>query len=333
MTFRTRLFVNFMLALLLSVGLIAAGVTVVTRRAFDELNREHTEALLAQFQREFDRRRIEVAERVKGIADDGPTVRMAIDLSRPNADVSVYVNDAHGVSKSHQLDLLDFVNNDGTIISSQESPARFNYKMEWVTKPEDWPARGAFLTRLDTEAGPALALLSVATVRVGDRDLYVVGGERLGNEFLASLALPANMRALLYLNLDPEFQEANLLDAKGPAPDAQRFAPLVANEKSDPVERSTEIRWSIDPASAEIFQALPLLGRSKELLGVLFVGSSQRTVVMLERRIRWLALGVVAVGLLFGLMLSWWGAARVTRPVQKLAEGAQEVADGNWSAR
>ena len=218
MTFRTRLFVNFMLALLLSVGLIAAGVTVVTRRAFDELNREHTEALLAQFQREFDRRRIEVAERVKGIADDGPTVRMAIDLSRPNADVSVYVNDAHGVSKSHQLDLLDFVNNDGTIISSQESPARFNYKMEWVTKPEDWPARGAFLTRLDTEAGPALALLSVATVRVGDRDLYVVGGERLGNEFLASLALPANMRALLYLNLDPEFQEANLLDAKGPRP-------------------------------------------------------------------------------------------------------------------
>ena len=67
------------------------------------------------------------------------------------------------------------------------------------------------------------------------------------------------------------------------------------------MEQSTEIRWSIDPASAEIFHALPLLGRSKELLGVLFVGSSQRTVVTLERRIRWLALGVVAVGLLFGL--------------------------------
>jgi hypothetical protein len=95
-------------------------------------------------------------------------------LSRPNADVSVYVNDAHGVSKSHQLDLLDFVNNDGTIISSQESPARFSYKMEWVTKPQDWSALGPFLTKLDTENGPALALLSVATVRVGDRDLYVV---------------------------------------------------------------------------------------------------------------------------------------------------------------
>jgi two-component system nitrogen regulation sensor histidine kinase NtrY len=332
-TFRTRLFVNFMLALLLSVGLIAAGVTVVTRRAFDELNREHSDALLAQFQREFERRGKDVVDRVKGIADGEPTVRMAIDLSRPNADVSVYVNDAHGVSRSHQLDLLDFVSNDGTIISSQESPSRFNYKMEWVTKPEDWAARGAFLMKLDTEAGPVLALLSVATVRVGDRDLYVIGGERLGKEFLASLVLPSNMRALLYLNLTPDYQELNLIDSSGPAPDADRFEPLVEKEKTIPVEQNTKIDWTIDPASAEIFHALPLLGRSKELLGVLFVGSSQRTVVTLERRIRWLALAVVAVGLLFGLILSWWGAARVTGPVQKLAEGAREVAEGNWNVR
>jgi two-component system, NtrC family, nitrogen regulation sensor histidine kinase NtrY len=332
-TFRTRLFVSFMFALLLAVALIAAGVTIVSRRAFDELNREHSDALLAQFQKEFQRRGKDVVDRVKGIADAESTVRMAIDLSRTNADVSVYVNDANGVSRSHQLDVLDFVSNDGTIISSAESPARFNYKMAWVTKPEDWTARGAFLMKLDTEAGPTLTLLSVATVRVGDRDLYVVGGERLAKEFLASLVLPPNMRALLYLNLDPQFQETSLVDSSGPAPDANRFQPLVDSEISNPVPQTATIRWTIDPASAEVFHALPLLGRSKELLGVLFVGTSQRTVVTLERRIRWLALAVIAVGLLIGLMLSWWGAARVTRPVQQLAEGAHEVAQGNWSAR
>ncbi len=333
MTFRTRLFVSFIAALLLSVALVAAGVSIVTRHAFEELNREHSDALLAQFQREFQRRGKDVVERVKGIADAEATVRMAIDLSRPNADVSVYVNDAHGIARSHQLDILDLVSNDGTIISSEESPARFNYKMEWVTKPEDWTARGAFLTKMDTEAGPTLALLSVATVRVGDRDLYVVGGERLGKEFLASLVLPSNMRALLYLNLDPEYQETNLIDANGNAQDADRFAALVEKEKANPVEQSFKIDWSIDPANSEIFHAWPLLGRSKELLGILFVGSSQHMVVSLERRIRWLALGVVAVGLLFGLLLSWWGASRVTRPVQKLAEGAREVAGGKWDTR
>ena len=53
----------------------------------------------------------------------------------------------------------------------------------------------------------------------------------------------------------------------------------------------------------------------------------------LEQRIRDLALAVVAMGLCFGLLLSWWGAARVTRPVRKLAEGAREVSEGNWGAR
>jgi two-component system, NtrC family, nitrogen regulation sensor histidine kinase NtrY len=332
-TFRSKLFLNFMIALLLAVGLVAAGVTVVTRRVFDEMNRAHTDAMVAQFQREFERRGQDVAHRVKAIAEEEATTRMAVDLSRPSADVSVYVHDARGVSSSHQLDFLDFVGNDGAIISSQEYPARFGYKLVWVTQPDDWAMRGAFLMKVETDQGPALGLMAVSTVRVGDRDLYVVGGERLGKEFLESLVLPADMRALLYLNLDADFQEVNLIDKKGPAPDADRFQPLVEKIESDPVEQTEKISWGFDPSNSEVFHALPLPGRQKELLGVLFVGSSQRSVVSLERRIRWLALGVGAVGLLLGLLLSWWGAARVTRPVQKLVVAAREVSQGNWSTR
>ncbi|HEY0704906.1 MAG TPA: ATP-binding protein [Candidatus Acidoferrales bacterium] len=332
MTFRSKLFLNFIIALLLAVGLVAAGVTLVTRRVFDEMNRQHTDAMVQQFQHEFERRGQDVAHRVKAIAEEEATTRMAVDLSRPNADVSVYVHDARGVSSSHQLDFLDFVGNDGAIISSEEYPARFGYKLPWVTQPEDWLARGAFLMRVETAQGPALGLMAVSTVRVGDRDLYVVGGERLGKEFLQSLVLPTGMRALLYLNLEPEFQEPNLIDANGPAPDADRFQPLVEKIEADPVEQTEKISWGFDPSNAEVLHALPLVGRQKELLGVLFVGSSQRTVVSLERRIRWLALGVAAVGLLLGLLLSWWGAARVTRPVQKLVSAAHEVSQGNWNA-
>jgi len=331
-TFRAKLFWVFTFALLLSVGLIAAGVTVVTRRAFDELNRQHSDALVAQFQREFERRGQEIVHRVQGIADAEPTVRMAIDLSRPKSDVSIYVNDARGVSRAHQLDILDFVGNDGSIISSAEWPARFGYKMGWVTQPEDWAARGAFLMKTDTPEGPTLALMSVATVRVGDNNLFVAGGQRLGKEFLASLVLPAGMRALLYLNLDPSYQPANLVDANGPANDAERFASIVQREQQQPGAQTAEIKWTSDPASAEIFHALPLEGRQTELLGLLLVGNSQREAAVLENRIIWLALSVVAIGLLIGSLLSWWGAARVTRPVRKLAEGAREVAGGNWNA-
>jgi signal transduction histidine kinase len=332
-TFRAKLFWIFTLAMSLAVGLIAAGVTEVTRRNFDELNRQHSEALVAQFQREFERRSQDVPHRVQGIADAESSVRMAIDLSRTTSDVSVYVNDARGVAQSHQLNFLDFIGNDGSIISSAEWPARFGYKIDWIVQPEDWAARRSFLMKADTERGPALALMAVSTVRVGEKNLYVVGGEQLGREFLASLVLPAGTRALLYLNLDPSFQAANLIDASGPADQAERFATIVEKERQQPGGQEAKIYWTADAASAEAFHAMPLLGRQRDLLGVLLVGSSQRDVVILERRILWLALGVVGIGLVIGLLLSWWAAARVTRPVRKLAEGAREVAGGAWGTR
>jgi two-component system nitrogen regulation sensor histidine kinase NtrY len=333
MTFRTKLFLLVTFALLLSVGVVAVGVTTVTRRAFEESNRLHGEALVSQFEREFDRRGEGIVHRVQGIADAEGTVRMAIDLSRPQADVSVYVNDSAGLAQSHQLDLLDLVASDGSIISSNEWRARFGYKMDWITQLQDWARLGSFLMKVDTQDGPALGLMSVATVRVGDKDLYIVGGERLGKDFLASLALPADMRALLYLNLDPNFQAMNLIDESGPVLEGERLAPIIEQEQRQPSKQTLKIDWTPEPASAESFHALPLLGRQGEVLGVLLVGSSQREVVLLERRIRLLAFAVAGMGLFFGLLLSWWGAARVTSPVRKLAEGAREVSEGNWNAR
>jgi two-component system, NtrC family, nitrogen regulation sensor histidine kinase NtrY len=332
-TFRTKLLVVFVLALLSSVGVIAVGVTIVARRAFDTMNQQYSDALVGQFEREVDRHKQSIVNRVQGLADAEATVRMAIDLSRPQADVSVYVNDAHGVSQSHQLDFLDFVANDGSIISSNEWPARFGYKMNWVTQTADWTQVGAFLTKVETQDGPAVGLMAVSTVRVGDKNLYVVGGERLGKDFLASLVLPAGMRALLYLNLDPSFDAANIVDQSGPVTQGERFAPFIEQERSAPREQSFKILWSGTTMSAEAFHALPLVGRTDELLGVLLVGSPQKQVAELEQRIAVLALGVIAMGLFFGMLMSWWGAARVTRPVRRLSEGARAVTEGNWNAR
>jgi two-component system, NtrC family, nitrogen regulation sensor histidine kinase NtrY len=337
-TFRSKLFWIFTLTLIFSVGLIAAGVTVVARKAFDESNTQHTDALVQQFQREFNQRGQEVVRRVKGIAEAEGTVRMAIDLARPSADPSIYVDDARGTSQSYHLDVLDFVGNNGTIISSAENHARFGYKMDWLTqqvdgKPVDWAAQGSFLLKIDTQDGPAVALMAVSTVRVGDRDLYIVGGEKLGKEFLASLVLPPGMRALLYLNLDPGFQPADMVDEAGPIDEAPRFAPIIQKEQAKPSELKQRIEWTSNPATAEVFHALPLGGRQNELLGVLLVGSSQREVVILERRIRVLAIGVAVVGVLIGLLLSWWAAARVTLPLRKLADAAGEVSAGNWNTR
>jgi len=176
-------------------------------------------------------------------------------------------------------------------------------------------------------------MMAVATVRVGDKNLYVIGGEQLGKEFLASLVLPTGMRALLYQSLSPNFQPESLIDDTGPVLQAERFAPFIEKERQQPSEQRFQVAWTNNEASVEEYHALPLQGRQKELLGALLVGSSRAEVVTLEQRIRLLALGVVAVGIFLGVLLSWWGAVGVTRPVMNLVEGAREVSAGNWKAR
>ncbi len=338
MTFRSKLFWLFTVALVFSIALIAAGVTVVARKAFTENNAQHTDALVAQFQHEFERRGQDVARRVQGIANADRTVRMAIALARPNADASVYVDDAQGASRSYHLDILDFVGDDGTIISSAEYPARFGYKLPWIKslttgKTLDWVAQGPFLMKIDTQKGAAVGLLAISTVRVGDKNLYIVGGERLGREFLSSLVLPVGMRALLYLNLTPKFDPANLVDESGPIQEAQRFERFIQREQKEATDQTFSVNWTSDPKNAEVFHELPLRGRDNDLLGILLVGSSQREVVILERRIQALAAAAVVLGLLIALLLSWWGAARVTQPIRQLAEGARAVSEGNWDTR
>ncbi len=333
MTFRTRLLIAFTLMVVFAVAVVAWVVSATTRRAFEQLDAQRTQALVAQFQQEFARRGAEIVHRVDGVAETEATQRMALRLNLPDADVSLYVNDATGISRTHQLDFVEIVNHDGAIISSAQWPARFGYKNDWVTQPVDWKVRGAFLRKEELPDGFALALVSVRPVAVGERKIYIIGGQRLDKEFLASLVLPVGMRALLYRNLEQNFAAALLTDANGPLAQPAPLAPLIEDVRRQPRELVQTIQWSRDPASAESVHAIPLLGPASELLGVLLVASSRREIVALGGFIRSTAFLVAAAGILVGFVLSWWASARITSPVQQLAAGAREVAAGNWHAR
>src|SRR5262249_3470621 len=76
-----------------------------------------------------------------------------------------------------------------------------------------------------------------------------------------------------------------------------------------------------------------LRGRRGNLLGSLVVTSSQRELEGLIRLIVRTGIFVSAGGILLALVLAWWATTRVTRPVKRLAEGAREVAAGNWNTR
>ena len=334
MSFRAKLFWIFLVTVLASVSVVAYGVVHYTQAVFEEMDAQRTEALVAQFNKEFEQGGDAVVQQVENVANGEITLKVAIDLARPNADQSLYVHDAIGVSQDHGMEFVEFVNWDGTIISSAQYPARDGYKNDWVTATKDWRGSRAFLKKEELPDGVALAVTAVRTVSGGnDKNLYVIGGRRLDQNFLASLVLPSGMRALLYRNLEPNFVEAALTDVNGSADNPDRFRALIEQVQRNPQPVVRTINWTSDAASAEAFHAMPLLGRNNELLGVLLVGSSRKELVLLTRRIVTIAAVVAAAAILVGLLVSLWIAARITRPVEELAEGAREVATGRWDTR
>jgi two-component system nitrogen regulation sensor histidine kinase NtrY len=334
MSFRTKLFLVFLVTVLASVSVVAYGVTYYTRAAFEEMDAQRAEALVAQFNKEFFQRGEGILQQVKNIADAEITIRSAIDLARPNVDQSLYKNDAVGVAQDHNLDFVEFVNWDGTVISSSQYPSRVGYKNDWVTATPDWQDSPAFLKKEDLPDGVALSLAVVRTVGGGNnKNLYIIGGRRLDQNFLTSLVLPFGMRALLYRNLEPAFVPSALVDVNGTVEQADRLQPLIEQIQKQPQSIVRTINWTADPASSETLHAMPLLGRNKELLGVLFVGSSRKELVLLTQRIITIAAVVAGAALLVGLFVSLWISSRITRPVKELVAGAREVAIGRWDTR
>ncbi len=210
MSFRLKMFVLFPLVVVAAVAIVGVGVTVFTRRAFERLDASHTEAIVSQFQREFANQGQQIVRGVQDISGSEATLNMAIHLNARDIDPSAYGQDAVSVASDHHFDFLEFAGNDGSIISSMQWPARFGYKEDWLLQRADWPARGAFLQKVDTPDGPELGLIAVSVLPVAGSNLYTAGGERLDKSFLSSLSLPPGMRALLYVNLDANFSRSEL---------------------------------------------------------------------------------------------------------------------------
>jgi len=345
MTFRRKLLTVFALTVFLSVAAVALLVLAVTRSAFEKTEKQRTAALITQFQREFTRRGEGVARRVEAIAGSEPVGRMATALNgaTPGAstDSAEYFELARQTADSRQLDFLEFLDGQGKIISSAQWPAKFGYPDTGFESLSASSGQDAFLKREELQDSTALGLFAVRATRVGERPVYVVGGQRLDKNFLSALDLPADMRALLYQNRGDHFSAESLLDPSNPgngsdpARPAEKFAPIINAVLQYNQEVSGIVSWSSDQADDEEFHALPLRGAGPDrpLLAILLVGNSRRSYVELKRRIGAAALLVGGGGIILAILLSSWAAARVTRPVEQLARAAQDVAAGEWDTQ
>jgi len=333
MTFRRKLLLMFALTVAVSVAGVAWIVSAATREVFAQSSAERTADLMAHFQKEFQRRGDDIVHRVEAIAGSDAATRIALASNRRTPDYGAYLNEAKLAADNQQLDFLEFVDDQGTIISSAQSPAKFGYKENLLPQMTQTTSKSAFLRTEELPDGPALGLFAVRGVSLGDQPLYVIGGRRLDRQFLEGLPLPVGMRTLLYASSATEFSPQSLIDPSVNPRPPEKLAPLIQSARQSGHTVSEIIHWSSDAAEDETVHGIPLKGLDQQVLGVLLLGDSRRSYVELLRHIRLTALLVGGGGILVAILLSSWVAARVTRPVEQLAEAAREVAAGDWNAQ
>jgi len=327
MNLRQKILLMFSLTVILAVGAVAWTVSVRVRSLFESLDRDRTAALVNQFVHEYLRRGDEVAHRVDRMARDERVVRMAYDLAH-GGDPATYLTEAGTLAQEYELDYLELVQPDGGIVSSAQWPAHFGYKEPAIANV-GLPTflKEEILGQDRSETGLFVAQAIPGT----ESALDIVAGERLDSAFLANLSAPAGSTLYLYRNSSSPFDASSLIDAAGAVSDDVRYKDVIDQARSSGMQMSA--RTTAGDSESLNLTAIPLKSASGSVIAVLLVANSRRELVEAQQHIRRIAYGVAGVGILFAIIVSLWIAARVSRPVEQLAQATRNVARGDWEVR
>jgi two-component system, NtrC family, nitrogen regulation sensor histidine kinase NtrY len=345
MNLRQKLLLLLSLTVAAAVAAVTWVVLVRVREVFEQRDREETALIVSQFQREFQHRSAEVAAAVDHLASTERVRSMAFQLIQSN-DASPYLTEAGSLAQDSELDFLEIVGPDGTIVSSAQWPARFGYM-----EPIAWADQSTFLKTEDLPDGvSALGLFAyraVGHVDGGAQPVRLLGGIRLDKSFLAGMPAAPGMQVSLYKPADqapsaevpplgPDsqmFDPKRMLSAAGEVPNAARYEPLIDSALRTGQQSSSILYLTGNRADSVNATAIPLKSSTGAVLAVLTVSISRASMVATEQQIRAIAYGIASGGILLAILFSLWIAARVSRPIERLARAAEQVAAGDWETQ
>jgi two-component system nitrogen regulation sensor histidine kinase NtrY len=327
MNLRQKILLMFSLTVVLAVGAVAWTVSVRVRGLFEGLDHDRTAALVNQFLHEYQRRGEEVAQRVDRMTRDERVARMAYELAH-GGDAALYLTEAGMLAQEYQLDYLELVQTDGSIVSSAQWAAHFGYNEPVIDKVGGAPfLKEETLGQDRSETG----LFVVRTVPGADASLDLVAGERLDSAFLANLSAPVGSTVYLYRNAVGGFDAGNLIGAGGAVPEAVRYRGAIDSARTNGAQMTSRV--TTQDGEGLNLTAIPLKADSGSVIAVLLVANSRKELVEAQQHIRAIAYGVASAGILFAILVSLWIAASVSRPVEQLAQAARDVAAGDWNVQ
>ncbi len=340
MSLRWKLLFAFGATTLVAVAVVALVATRLVRNSYVNADRQRIEQVLAQAQSAIQRRGEQAARRVAAATEDEAVTRIAISLNQPRtssagADTTApaaptpgsFLADAATIARARELDLLEVVADDATVLSSAQWEARAGYPDADAAALAS--RQESFIRLEDLPSGPTLAVEAAREVNYGARKLYLVGGYRLDESFVAELNQPGIEHAVLFRAAGPG-QLAPLSSTHSPDVDAELGKVAARAALTGAGYRAEEGSGAL---ALSTVAGTPLRDVAGRPLGVFVVTVSGAERARVIRSLYWAALVAGALGLLASLLLSVALAQRITAPVSDLVAASQQLAAGNLEHR
>jgi hypothetical protein len=182
MSFRWKLLFAFGATTLVAVAVMALVATRLVRNAYVRSDQQRIEQVLAQARSAIERRGEQAARRLAVAAEDDAVTRVAIAVNAAPAGAPVppgaFLAEAAQVARVHELELLELMAEDGTVLSSAPWEARAGYREPGAAAL--FGRTAPFVRLEDLPSGPVLAVEAVREVSLGTHKLHLLGGYPLG---------------------------------------------------------------------------------------------------------------------------------------------------------
>jgi len=324
MNLRQKLLLTISALVVLIMTAVTLTVSMRTRTVLEQIEQDRAQALMAEVHGEFQRQGNAISAALARVAVNERVQRIAFD-SAQGEDQTQWVHEAAALAQQYQLDFLDIVNSEGTILSSAQAPARFGYHERLAAQ------NGPFLQNMETSDGTVLGLVCQHPVPAGTAPIYVVGGRKLDSDFLRDLPLPDGMYVWFYTSNEFKLDPSKMI-ATTPVPMAN-FADIIPKALASGNDIRGMVRISNERFDHADVLATPMKDQNNTTSAVLLVGSSRRPMLELIQHIRAIAFGITGVGILLAIVASLWVAGKFSRPIEQLAGASREVAAGNLNVQ
>lgn len=210
------------------------------------------------------------------------------------------------------LQALEIIDEYGVVLSLGQYRSAFGGNAAGLVRNIVESDTGITFVRFDHPDGYILCLSAMETFRVGNRTYYVVGGIEVNELFLRGLQ--AHARNIVLLRTPDHFLSS----------DPGRVEPAVltefdlTEEASDPPEALQE-EYSFSHLMASV------AGRDTTANGGIYLLHSRKEHLQLLQTLNEKIAAITIVGIIFVIILAFWQAGNIARPLRRLANKASDI--------